>query len=173
MARKLSGACEEQCGVQHLAVLAFWYLLLGVAQRKRDLLAVKVTVRFKLPSCVGLGSSGAYCVCTAAALLLSAGLIPHPTSEVSRCDSIFLFDHRKNLNCKEYKGFWLSMETRLIFGEPPIYGNKKRMQILVLVDWGSKLFCGIGSQRIRKVPLKYERRKEMIDWFYRRVWMME
>uniref|UniRef100_A0A914VXC4 Mevalonate kinase n=1 Tax=Plectus sambesii TaxID=2011161 RepID=A0A914VXC4_9BILA len=59
VARKLSGSCEEQCGVQHLAILAFWYLLLGVAQRKRDLRAVKVTVRFKLPSCVGLGSSGA------------------------------------------------------------------------------------------------------------------
>ena len=35
VARKLSGSCEDQCGVQHLAVLAFWYLLLGVAQRKR------------------------------------------------------------------------------------------------------------------------------------------
>nr|CAD2155338.1 unnamed protein product [Meloidogyne enterolobii] len=41
-----------------------------------DLLAVKVTVRFKLPSCVGLGSSGAYCVCIATALLQTAGLIP-------------------------------------------------------------------------------------------------
>ncbi|VDM73105.1 unnamed protein product [Strongylus vulgaris] len=35
IARKLSGSCEEQCGVQHLAILAFWYLLLGVAHRKR------------------------------------------------------------------------------------------------------------------------------------------
>ncbi|VDN89703.1 unnamed protein product [Brugia pahangi] len=58
IARKLSGSCEDQCGVQHLAILAFWYLLLGVVQRKKDILAVKVTIRFKLPSCVGLGSSG-------------------------------------------------------------------------------------------------------------------
>ncbi|KAL3106935.1 hypothetical protein niasHT_020038 [Heterodera trifolii] len=157
IARKLSGACEEQCGVQNLAILAFWYLLIGVLLRKRaldllettdqqqqpchderdsatprenaspppspsafshprpsqqqssnwasggvagtapptpptiigpcplldskrkDLLAVKVTVRFKLPSCVGLGSSGAYCVCIAAALLQTAGLIPPPS----------------------------------------------------------------------------------------------
>lgn len=35
IARKLSGACEDQCGVQHLAVLAFWYLLIGIVQRKR------------------------------------------------------------------------------------------------------------------------------------------
>ncbi|KAI3410093.1 hypothetical protein GPALN_006455 [Globodera pallida] len=150
IARKLSGACEDQCGVQNLAILAFWYLLIGVLLRKRaldmetdqqhersvtprgdstasagaaspppspsaaqppqsqshlasspigpcplldakrkcvnnsklsvwDLLAVKVTVRFKLPSCVGLGSSGAYCVCIATALLQTAGLIPPPT----------------------------------------------------------------------------------------------
>ncbi|CAJ0941634.1 unnamed protein product, partial [Mesorhabditis belari] len=79
IARKLSGSCEDQCGVQHLAILAFWYLLLGVVHRKRDLLAVKCTVRFKLPSCVGLGSSGAYCVCIATALLQTAGLIPPPS----------------------------------------------------------------------------------------------
>ncbi|VDN35102.1 unnamed protein product [Gongylonema pulchrum] len=83
IARKLSGSCEDQCGVQHLAILAFWYLLLGVVQRKRDILAVKLTVRFKLPSCVGLGSSGAYCVCIAAALLQMAGLIPSPSVPVS------------------------------------------------------------------------------------------
>lgn len=35
IARKLSGSCEEQSGVQHLAILAFWYLLIGVVQRKR------------------------------------------------------------------------------------------------------------------------------------------
>ncbi|KAI1721132.1 mevalonate kinase [Ditylenchus destructor] len=140
IARKLSGACEDQCGVQHLAILAFWYLLIGVVQRKRsmellelqgqdppqqnyldpgfgssgsapasptgsskswpgsgssssvcamqdprtklaawDLLAVKLTVRFKLPPCVGLGSSGAFCVCVATALLQTAGLIPPPS----------------------------------------------------------------------------------------------
>ncbi|CAI4232355.1 unnamed protein product [Auanema sp. JU1783] len=103
IARKLSGSCEDQCGVQHLAILAFWYLLLGVAHRKSvlastgktegaaadgdqsklasDLLAVKATVRFKLPSCVGLGSSGAYCVCIATSLLQTAGLIPSPSIE--------------------------------------------------------------------------------------------
>ena len=37
IARKLSGACEEQCGVQNLAILAFWYLLIGVVLRKRAL----------------------------------------------------------------------------------------------------------------------------------------
>ncbi|KJH45875.1 hypothetical protein DICVIV_08069 [Dictyocaulus viviparus] len=48
-----------------------------------DILAVKATVRFKLPSCVGLGSSGAYCVCIATALLQTTGLIPSPSIVVS------------------------------------------------------------------------------------------
>jgi mevalonate kinase len=42
-------------------------------------MAVKVTVKFKLPACVGLGSSGAFCVCIASALLQTAGLIPPPS----------------------------------------------------------------------------------------------
>uniref|UniRef100_A0A915MVF6 GHMP kinase N-terminal domain-containing protein n=1 Tax=Meloidogyne javanica TaxID=6303 RepID=A0A915MVF6_MELJA len=115
IAKKLSGASEEQSGVQNLAILAFWALDIQQQQEENeqqqnlddascslqqtdgsktcqmqdpktksvkeplsvwDLLAVKVTVRFKLPSCVGLGSSGAYCVCIATALLQTAGLIP-------------------------------------------------------------------------------------------------
>uniref|UniRef100_A0A5S6QIR8 Mevalonate kinase n=1 Tax=Trichuris muris TaxID=70415 RepID=A0A5S6QIR8_TRIMR len=79
VARQICGPVDDhQSGVQHLACLAFLYVLIGVARKRRDLLAVKVTVNFKLPSCVGLGSSGAYCVCIAAALLQVAGLIPSP-----------------------------------------------------------------------------------------------
>lgn len=35
IASKLSGACAEQPDVQARAILAFWYLLIGVVQRKR------------------------------------------------------------------------------------------------------------------------------------------
>ena len=35
IAKKLSGASEEQSGVQNLAILAFWYLLIGVVLRRR------------------------------------------------------------------------------------------------------------------------------------------
>ncbi|KFD63412.1 hypothetical protein M514_08322 [Trichuris suis] len=79
VARQICGPIDDQqSGVQHLACLAFLYVLIGVTRKRRDLLAVKVTVNFKLPSCVGLGSSGAYCVCIAAALLQVSGLIPPP-----------------------------------------------------------------------------------------------
>lgn len=88
IARRLSGLCDEQSGVQQLAILAFWYLLIGAAHFKKNLPAVKVTVRFKLPSCVGLGSSGAYCVCIAAALLQAAGLIPRPDVQSAHDDSL-------------------------------------------------------------------------------------
>ncbi|TKR64126.1 hypothetical protein L596_024709 [Steinernema carpocapsae] len=85
---ELAGLAQDQpktekagaaAGATEKAIYAFWYLLIGVMQRKRDLLAVKMTVRFKLPSCVGLGSSGAFCVCIATALLQTAGIIPPPT----------------------------------------------------------------------------------------------
>uniref|UniRef100_A0A158R622 Mevalonate kinase n=1 Tax=Syphacia muris TaxID=451379 RepID=A0A158R622_9BILA len=81
-AKILSGFGEDHAGAQGLAILAFWYLLLCAVQYKKDLLAVKVTIRFKLPSCVGLGSSGAYCVCVASALLQTAGIIPPPSIPV-------------------------------------------------------------------------------------------
>uniref|UniRef100_A0A8R1XZL3 Mevalonate kinase n=1 Tax=Onchocerca volvulus TaxID=6282 RepID=A0A8R1XZL3_ONCVO len=118
IARKLSGSCEDQCGVQHLAILAFWYLLLGVVQRKklsvayfRDILAVKVTIRFKLPSCVGLGSSGAYCVCVTAALLQTAGLIPAPSIPVNDEGSLTWEDHDLDMIRK-----WSAAAESLIHG---------------------------------------------------------
>ncbi|KAK0419477.1 hypothetical protein QR680_014168 [Steinernema hermaphroditum] len=111
-AQKLANLAQDQpktekagaaAGATEKAIYAFWYLLIGVMQRKsaqlkqnahgmapteramfidkalRDLMAVKMTVRFKLPSCVGLGSSGAFCVCIASALLQTAGIIPPPS----------------------------------------------------------------------------------------------
>uniref|UniRef100_A0AC35UCN2 Mevalonate kinase n=1 Tax=Rhabditophanes sp. KR3021 TaxID=114890 RepID=A0AC35UCN2_9BILA len=110
-ARKLSGACADQCGVQHLAILAFWYLLLGVAQRKRDLMAVKVTVRFKLPPCVGLGSSGAYCVSVATALLQSSGLIPPPSVPAADQGTLTWDDHHLDIIRK-----WSCAAESLIHG---------------------------------------------------------
>ncbi|EYC15068.1 hypothetical protein Y032_0038g3612 [Ancylostoma ceylanicum] len=131
IARKLSGSCEEQCGVQHLAILAFWYLLLGVAHRKSyynrqttlhepegagdappsDLLAVKATVRFKLPSCVGLGSSGAYCVCIATALLQTTGLIPSPSIVTDEDGSLTWEDQHLDMIRK-----WATAAESLIHG---------------------------------------------------------
>ncbi|KAE9414981.1 hypothetical protein Angca_003699, partial [Angiostrongylus cantonensis] len=111
IARKLSGSCEDQCGVQHLAILAFWYLLLGVAHRKRDILAVKTTVRFKLPSCVGLGSSGAYCVCIATALLQTTGLIPSPSIVTDEDGSLTWEDQHLDMIRK-----WATAAESLIHG---------------------------------------------------------
>lgn len=158
IAKKLSGASEEQSGVQNLAILAFWYLLIGVVLRRRaldlqreeneqlhlddascslpqtdgsktcpmqdpktksvnhalsvwDLLAVKVTVRFKLPSCVGLGSSGAYCVCIATALLQTAGLIPPSCVPVDSEDSSTWDENHLDMIRK-----WSSAAESLIHG---------------------------------------------------------
>ncbi|TKR64123.1 hypothetical protein L596_024707 [Steinernema carpocapsae] len=104
-AQKMAGLTQEPKKAEK-AILVFWYLLIGVFQRKNaglksanpdlqesefkelrektmvDLLAVKLTVKGELSSCVGLGSSGAYCVCVTTALLQTAGIIPPPSIPV-------------------------------------------------------------------------------------------
>ncbi|KRZ77530.1 Mevalonate kinase [Trichinella papuae] len=110
IARQICGTSEDQCGVQQLASLAFLYLLIGVARKRKDLLAVKVTVRFNLPSCVGLGSSGAYCVCIAAALLQVAEIIPSPTVTASNNTSTWSPQHLETIR------LWASAAESLIHG---------------------------------------------------------
>ncbi|KRX38233.1 Mevalonate kinase, partial [Trichinella sp. T9] len=110
IARQICGTSEDQCGVQQLASLAFLYLLIGVARKRKDLLAVKVTVRFNLPSCVGLGSSGAYCVCIAAALLQVAEIIPSPTVTAANNASTWSPQHLETIR------LWASAAESLIHG---------------------------------------------------------
>uniref|UniRef100_A0A915AFM4 Mevalonate kinase n=1 Tax=Parascaris univalens TaxID=6257 RepID=A0A915AFM4_PARUN len=142
IARRLSGSCEDQCGVQHLAILAFWYLLLGVVQRKRDLLAVKVTVRFKLPSCVGLGSSGAYCVCVATALLQTAGLIPAPSIPTDDEGSLTWDDHHLDMIRK-----WSAAAESLI------HGRASGLDAAVCTYGGVACFKpGTRIQHLRNLP---------------------
>ncbi|EPB72418.1 GHMP kinase protein [Ancylostoma ceylanicum] len=76
-----------------------------------DLLAVKATVRFKLPSCVGLGSSGAYCVCIATALLQTTGLIPSPSIVTDEDGSLTWEDQHLDMIRK-----WATAAESLIHG---------------------------------------------------------
>ena len=116
IARELSG--------EHSTVLVFCCLLLGITQRRcapvhipvafnssnRPLHAFNVSIRSKLPSCVGLGSSGAYCVCLAAALLQHSGLIPPPPVQVRMGN----FSSMKNLYQTGDDKTWKNAHLELI-----------------------------------------------------------
>ncbi|TKR64122.1 hypothetical protein L596_024706 [Steinernema carpocapsae] len=100
-AKKTSVLMDQDSKIEK-ALSVFWYLLLGVYGQKcsdqrplnpnlpdnelnritADLLAVNLTVKSDLSACVGLGSSGAYCVCISTALLQSFGIISTPSIAV-------------------------------------------------------------------------------------------
>ncbi|XP_037673127.1 mevalonate kinase [Choloepus didactylus] len=66
---------------EHLAVLAFLYLYLAICRKQRTLPSLDIVLWSELPTGAGLGSSAAYSVCLAAALLTVCEEIPNPLKD--------------------------------------------------------------------------------------------
>ncbi|XP_004636410.1 mevalonate kinase [Octodon degus] len=79
--KEVDGMPRNCAGPEHLAVLAFLYLYLGICRKQRALLSLDITVWSELPPGAGLGSSAAYCVCLAAALLTACEDISNPLKD--------------------------------------------------------------------------------------------
>ncbi|KAM4709834.1 mevalonate kinase [Discoglossus pictus] len=77
--KKFAGFTDESKDTGDLAVLTFLYLYLCICGR--DLAGLDVVVWSQLPTGAGLGSSAAYSVCVAAALLTFCGKIGNPLKE--------------------------------------------------------------------------------------------
>ncbi|KAB0394465.1 hypothetical protein E2I00_014486 [Balaenoptera physalus] len=75
--KEVAGFPEDCADHEHLAVLSFLYLYLSVCQSQ----SLDVTVWSELPTGAGLGSSAAYSVCLAAALLTACKEIPNPLKD--------------------------------------------------------------------------------------------
>ncbi|VDM42451.1 unnamed protein product [Toxocara canis] len=125
-----------------MSILLDFFFFMNFNMIFRDLLAVKVTVRFKLPSCVGLGSSGAYCVCVATALLQTAGLIPAPSIPTDDEGSLTWDDHHLDMIRK-----WSAAAESLI------HGRASGLDAAVCTYGGVACFKpGTRIQHLRNLP---------------------
>ncbi|KAM5238855.1 mevalonate kinase [Ctenodactylus gundi] len=119
----------EDCAIpERLAVLAFLYLYLAICRKQRVLPSLDITVWSELPTGAGLGSSAAYSVCLAAALLTACEDIPNPLKDLKDADGV---------------SRWLEKDLELINqwafqGERVIHGNPSGVDNAVST-WGGAL----------------------------------
>ncbi|KAJ7400699.1 Mevalonate kinase [Pitangus sulphuratus] len=79
--REFAGIAAGASGPDSLATLAFLYMCLAISAKYGDVPSVDIVVWSELPTGAGLGSSAAYAVCLAAALLMVCGAISCPLQE--------------------------------------------------------------------------------------------
>ncbi|KAL0979706.1 hypothetical protein UPYG_G00188500 [Umbra pygmaea] len=80
--RDFVGVANGNLDTRSMAILAFLYIYITVFAGTGDLPSVTVSVWSELPTGAGLGSSAAYSVCLAAALLSASGTIPSPLTDL-------------------------------------------------------------------------------------------
>ncbi|NXE12333.1 KIME kinase, partial [Lophotis ruficrista] len=79
--REFAGIAAGASAPESLATLAFLYMCLAISAKYGDVPSVDILVWSELPTGAGLGSSAAYAVCLAAALLTACGAISCPLKE--------------------------------------------------------------------------------------------
>ncbi|RMC05835.1 hypothetical protein DUI87_17378 [Hirundo rustica rustica] len=79
--REFAGIAAGASAPESLATLAFLYMCLAISAKYGDVPSLDILVWSELPTGAGLGSSAAYAVCLAAALLMVCGAISCPLRE--------------------------------------------------------------------------------------------
>eukprot|EP00069_Balaena_mysticetus_P013516 bmy_08290T0 len=136
--KEVAGFPEDCADHEHLAVLSFLYLYLSVCQSQRALPNLDVTVWSELPTGAGLGSSAAYSVCLAAALLTACKEIPNPLKD-GEAASRWTEDNLELINKWAFQG------ERVIHGNPSGVDN-------AVSTWGGALRYQQGKISSLKRP---------------------
>uniref|UniRef100_A0A8D1BJ53 Mevalonate kinase n=1 Tax=Sus scrofa TaxID=9823 RepID=A0A8D1BJ53_PIG len=123
--KEVAGFSKDSTNHDCLAVPAFLYLYLTICRSQRTLPSLDIAVWSELPTGAGLGSSAAYSVCLAAALLTACEEIPNPLKD------------------GEATGRWTEENLELINkwafqGERVIHGNPSGVDNAVST-WGGAL----------------------------------
>lgn len=134
--KEVAGFSKDSTNHDCLAVPAFLYLYLTICRSQRTLPSLDIAVWSELPTGAGLGSSAAYSVCLAAALLTACEEIPNPLKD------------------GEATGRWTEENLELINkwafqGERVIHGNPSGVDNAVST-WGGAL----RYQQGKIAPLK-------------------
>ncbi|XP_030075598.1 mevalonate kinase isoform X2 [Microcaecilia unicolor] len=133
------GIASESADTENLAVLAFLYLYLSIGAKYRALPSLEIIVWSELPTGAGLGSSAAYNVSMAAALLMAHGAVGFPAQEEAE------------------SARWTAEELNLINtwafqGEKIIHGNPSGVDNAV-GTWGGALRYHAGKiTSLERVP---------------------
>ncbi|NXY37295.1 KIME kinase, partial [Pomatorhinus ruficollis] len=137
--REFAGIAAGASAPESLATLAFLYMCLAISAKYGDVPSVDILVWSELPTGAGLGSSAAYAVCLAAALLMVCGAISCPLQE------------------GESRARWTEEELTLINswafrGEQVIHGNPSGVDNAV-GTWGGALRYQAGKiTPLKRVP---------------------
>ncbi|OPJ74940.1 mevalonate kinase isoform X1 [Patagioenas fasciata] len=137
--REFAGIAAGATAPESLATLAFLYMCLAISAKYGDVPSMDILVWSELPTGAGLGSSAAYTVCLAAALLSACGAISCPLKE------------------GESTARWTEEELMLINswafqGERVIHGNPSGVDNAV-GTWGGALRYQSGKiTPLKRVP---------------------
>ncbi|KAM9823314.1 mevalonate kinase [Syngnathus typhle] len=133
------GVANGNLDASNMATLAFLYIYISLFG-SGELPSLTISVWSELPTGAGLGSSAAYSVCFAAALLYASGAIPAPIEEL------------------EHTASWCQEDLELInswafLGEMIIHGNPSGVDNAV-ATWGGMLrFLDGRIKLLSRVPL--------------------
>ncbi|XP_052510608.1 LOW QUALITY PROTEIN: mevalonate kinase [Budorcas taxicolor] len=136
--KEVAGFPENCVDPERLAVLAFLYLYLSICRSQRALPSLDVTVWSELPTGAGLGSSAAYSVCLAAALLTACEEIPYPLKD-GEAASRWTEENLELINKWAFQG------ERVIHGNPSGVDN-------AVSTWGGALRYQQGKISSLKRP---------------------